>query len=68
MPKPRAEILVESGSPNRTVDPIDKSGEPVLTLPQRQTLVNRVYGLRQSALSIAAQCEQIADYLRRNTV
>jgi len=46
---------------------VDNLTEPVLTLQQSQGLVNRVYGLRQSALSIAAQCELIAEYLKRKT-
>jgi hypothetical protein len=46
---------------------VDTDCEPVLTLPQSQSLTGRMYGLRQSALSLAAQCEQIIEYLRRNS-
>lgn len=44
---------------------VDTDCEPVLTLTQSQSLMGRMYGLRQSALSLAAQCEQIIEYLRR---
>ena len=30
-----------------------------------QTVINRLYGVRQSALGLAAQCEQLAEYVKR---
>lgn len=55
--------------PNKCLDnkPLDKEPKPVLTLQQNQSLTGRMYGLRQSALSLAAQCEQIIEYLRRKS-
>ena len=52
--------------PNKN-KPLDKEPKPVLTLQQSQSLTGRMYGLRQSALSLAAQCEQIIEYLRRKS-
>lgn len=56
-----------TGKPNKCLDnkPLDNPPEPVLTLQQNQSLTGRMYGLRQAALSLAAQCEQIIEYLRR---
>lgn len=58
-----------TAKPNKCVDnkSLDNPPEPVLTLPQSQSLMGRMYGLRQSALSLAAQCEQIIEYLRRKS-
>lgn len=55
--------------PNKYLDnkSLDNPPEPVLTLQQNQSLTGRMYGLRQAALSLAAQCEQIIEYLRRNS-
>jgi hypothetical protein len=55
--------------PNKCLDnkSLDKEPKPVLTLQQNQSLTGRMYGLRQSALSLAAQCEQIIEYLRRKS-
>lgn len=52
---------------NKSIDKksLDNLADPVLTLQQSQSLTGRMYGLRQSALSLAAQCEQIIEYLRR---
>jgi len=58
-----------TAKPNKCLDnkSLDNLPEPVLTLQQSQSLTGRMYGLRQSALSLAAQCEQIIEYLRRNS-
>jgi hypothetical protein len=42
---------------------LDLSGDSVVTYGQ--TVVNRLYGVRQSALGLAAQCEQLAEYVKR---
>lgn len=58
-----------TAKPNKCLDnkSLDNPPEPVLTLQQNQSLTGRMYGLRQSALSLAAQCEQIIEYLRRKS-
>lgn len=42
---------------------LDLEGVPVVTYGQ--TVINRLYGVRQSALGLAAQCEQLAEYVKR---
>lgn len=42
---------------------LDADGETVVTYGQ--TVINRLYGVRQSALGLAAQCEQLAEYVKR---
>ena len=58
-----------TAKPNKCLDnkSLDNPPKPVLTLQQNQSLTGRMYGLRQSALSLAAQCEQIIEYLRRKS-
>jgi hypothetical protein len=58
-----------TAKPNKSLDnkSLDTEPKPVLTLQQNQSLTGRMYGLRQSALSLAAQCEQIIEYLRRKS-
>ncbi len=43
---------------------LDTGDDPVLDFSQSQTLINRMYGIRQSAKALAAQSEQIIEYLR----
>lgn len=43
---------------------LDTGDDPVLLFSQSQTLINRMYGIRQSAKALAAQSEQIIEYLR----
>ena len=43
---------------------LDTGDDPVLLFSQNQTLINRMYGIRQSAKALAAQSEQIIEYLR----
>ena len=43
---------------------LDTGDDPVLLFSQSKTLINRMYGIRQSAKALAAQSEQIIEYLR----
>lgn len=45
--------------------PIDTQDVPVLSSTQTGTLINRMYGVRQAALSLVAQTEATIEYLHR---